>query len=204
MPEKKKNPSIERSFVMVKPDGVQRGLVGEVIARLQNRGLKIIGLKMVRPSLEHVDSHYPKDEAWVERLGHKGFTVFEEYGLDPKEYMGTDDKKEAGKMVRGWLVNYLTEAPVVAMIVEGVHAIDMVRKIAGNTIPSKADIGTVRGDFSVDSPAAANLEGRAIKNIMHASENPEEAEHEIAHWFAQEEIFEYEMAHHTVMFNKLG
>lgn len=203
MAEKKKNPSIERSLVLVKPDGVQRGLIGEVLRRLENRGLKIIGLKMVKPSLAHIDEHYPKDEAWIERLGHKGFTVFEEYGIDPNEYMGTNDKKEAGRMVRQWLVDYLTEAPVVAMVIEGVHAIDTVRKIAGNTLPSKADIGTIRGDYSVDSPAAANLEGRAIKNIMHASETREEAEHEISHWFAQEEIFEYNLAHHAVMFGRL-
>lgn len=203
MPEKKKNPAIQRTLVIVKPDAVQRGLIGEVISRLENRGLKIIALKMVKPSLEHVDEHYPKDEAWIERLGHKGFGVFEEYGIDPKEYMGTDSKKEAGIMVRNWLVNYLTEAPVVPMIVEGVHAIDMVRKIAGNTLPSKAEIGTIRGDYSVDSPAAANLEGRAIKNIIHASETPEEAEHEISHWFSGEEIFEYSLAHHTAMYNKL-
>lgn len=200
---KKSNPAIERSLVLVKPDGVQRGLIGEVITRLEHRGLKIIALKMVKPSLEHVDMHYPQDEEWIERLGHKGFTVFEEYGIDPKEYMGTNDKKEAGKMVREWLVNYLTEAPVVAMVIEGVHAIDMVRKIAGNTLPSKADIGTIRGDYSVDSPAAANLEGRAIKNIIHASENKKEADHEIAHWFAQEEIYEYSLAHHAAMYAKL-
>lgn len=203
MQSKKRNPAIERTLVLVKPDGVQRGLIGVVISRLEARGLKVIGLKMIKPSLEHINEHYPKDEAWIERLGHKGFTVFEEYGINPKDYMGTDSKKEAGKMVRDWLVNYLTEAPVVAMIVEGVHAIDMVRKIAGNTLPSKAEIGTIRGDYSVDSPAAANLEGRAIKNIMHASENKEEAEHEIAHWFAQEEIFEYGLAHHKVMFDKM-
>jgi len=203
MSEKKKNPAIERTLVIVKPDGVQRGLIGEVITRLENRGLKLIALKMVKPSLEHVNEHYPKDEAWIERLGHKGFTVFEEYGINPKEYMGTDSKKEAGKMVREWLVSYLTEAPVIPMVIEGVHAIDMVRKIAGNTLPSKAEIGTIRGDFSVDSPAAANLEGRAIKNIVHASETVEEAEHEIAHWFAQEEIYEYSLAHHAAMYSKL-
>ncbi|MFA7244241.1 MAG: nucleoside-diphosphate kinase [Patescibacteria group bacterium] len=203
MAEKKLKIAIQRSLVLVKPDGVQRGLVGEVIKRLENRGLKIVALKMVKPSLEHIDNHYPKDEAWIERLGHKGFTVFEEYGIDPKEMMGTDSKKEAGKMVRKWLVDYLLDAPVVAMIVEGVHAIDMVRKIAGNTLPSKAEIGTVRGDFSVDSPAAANLEGRAIKNIMHASETPEEAEHEITHWFSDEDIHdEYKRSDHSVMFNE--
>lgn len=202
MAEKNKRLAFEKTLVLVKPDGVQRGLIGEVIGRLEKRGLKIIGLKMVRPSFEHINDHYPKDESWIERLGEKGFAVFDEYGIDPKEYMGTNDKKEAGKMVREWLVNYLTEAPVVAMVIEGVHAIDMVRKIAGVTLPSKAEIGTIRGDYSVDSPAAANLEGRAIKNIIHASENKEEAEHEIGHWFAAEEIFEYKRSDHTVMFNE--
>jgi len=195
-------PAIERTVVLVKPDGVQRGLIGEVISRLEKRGLKIIALKMTKPSLEHIDNHYPKDEAWIERLGEKGFKVFDEYGIDPKDKMGTNDKKEAGKMVRKWLVDYLTEAPVVGMIIEGVHAIDMVRKLAGNTLPSKAEIGTIRGDFSVDSPAAANLEGRAIKNIVHASENVEEAEHEINHWFSQEDIFTYKRSDHTVMYNE--
>jgi len=161
-------PALERTVVLVKPDGVQRGLIGEVISRMEKRGLKIIALKMIKPTLEHIDNHYPKDVVWIERLGEKGFKVFDEYGIDPKEKMGTDDKKEIGTKVRKWLVDYMTEAPVVGMIIEGVHAIDMVRKLAGNTLPSKADIGTIRGDFSVDSPAAANLEGRAIKNIMHA------------------------------------
>jgi len=199
-----KSPAYGRTLVLVKPDGVQRGLVGEVISRIEKRGLKIIGLKMVKPSLEHIDNHYPKDESWVERLGHKSFSTFEEYGIDPKEVMGTDNKLEAGKKVREWLVNYLLEAPIMAMVIEGIHAIDMVRKIAGSTLPHKAEIGTIRGDFSVDSPAAANIEGRSIKNIVHASENKSEAEHEIAHWFAQEEIFEYRRADESVMFNPEG
>jgi len=201
--QKRVNPSIERSFVMVKPDGVQRGLIGEVISRIEKRGLKLIALKMVKPTLEHIDKHYPTDEVWIERLGEKGFKVFDELGIDPKEHMGSNDKKEVGNLVRGWLVEYLTEAPVVAMVIEGVHAIEMVRKIAGYTLPSKADIGTIRGDYSVDSPAAANLEKRAIKNILHASETKEEAEHEIAHWFAAEEINDYNRSDHTVMYGKI-
>ncbi|MEI8143498.1 MAG: nucleoside-diphosphate kinase [Candidatus Berkelbacteria bacterium] len=192
--------ALEQTFVMMKPDGVQRGLIGEVVGRLEKRGLKIVAMKMVKPSIEHIDKHYPTDVTWIERLGNKGFTLFEEYGIDPMEVMGTNSKLEAGQMVREWLVNYMVEAPVVAMVVEGVHAIDMVRKIAGHTLPNKADIGTVRGDFSVDSPAAANIAKRAIKNIMHASENPEEAKNEIAHWFSQEEIFDYDRGDHEIMF----
>jgi nucleoside-diphosphate kinase len=124
----KKNPAIQKTFAMIKPDGTCRGLIGEIISRIEKRGLKIVAIKMIKPSLEHVDNHYPKDEDWIARLGEKGFTVFDELGIDPKEVMGTRDKLEAGKQVREWLVNYMTEAPVVAMVVEGIHAIEMMRK----------------------------------------------------------------------------
>ncbi len=194
-------PAIERTLVMVKPDGVERGLIGEVIGRLEKRGLKIIALKIVKPSLEHIENHYPTDDTWIARLGDKGFNVFKEYNLDPKEIMGTDNNLEAGKKVREWLISYMTEAPVAAMVVEGIHAIDMARKIVGVTLPNKADIGTIRGDFSVDSPAAANLNQRAIRNIVHASENKEEAQNEIAHWLSQEEIYdEYDRVDQAGMF----
>lgn len=201
MPEKKNQPGIEQTFVMVKPDGVQRGLIGEVISRFERRGLKVIAMKMVKPTLEHISEHYPQDEAWIKRLGQKGFTVFEEQGISPKEAMGTDDLLEAGKMVRQWLMDFMTSAPVVPMVVEGVHAIEMVRKIAGPTLPSKAEIGTIRGDFSVDSPVAANLNKRAIKNIVHCSETKEEAEHEINHWFSDTELYDdYTRTDHLAMF----
>ncbi|MEI6498484.1 MAG: nucleoside-diphosphate kinase [bacterium] len=186
-----KGPAYERTFVMMKPDGVQRGLVGEVISRFEKRGLKIVAIKMVKPSFDHINDHYPKDEVWLERLGQKGFTVFEEYGIDPMEIMGTTSKLEAGKAVREWLIEYMLSAPVVPMVVEGIHAVDMARKIIGHTLPSKAEIGSVRGDYSVDSPAAANLNKRAIKNIAHASETIEEAAEEIKHWFSEDEIHDY-------------
>lgn len=191
---------LDRTFVMIKPDGVERGLVGEILHRFERRGLKIVALKMVKPSIEHVDAHYPKDESWIERLGEKGFNTFAEYNINPKEVMGTDDKKEAGKMVRQWLIDYIADAPVVAMVIEGLHAVDMVRKITGSTLPSKAEIGTIRGDYSIDSPAAANLSGRSVKNLIHASETVEEAKHEIAHWFSEEEIHDYERSDHSSMF----
>jgi len=201
MAEKELGAGIERTFAMIKPDGTQRGLIGEIITRLEKRGLKIIALKMIKPSIEFIDEHYPNDEAWIARLGQKGFTVFEEQGLSPKEVMGTEDQLEVGKQVREWLIKYMHEAPVVAMIIEGIHAIEMVRKIAGSTLPSKAEIGTIRGDYSVDSPVAANLNKRAVKNVIHISENKKEAEHEIAHWFSADEIYDdYTRSDHTVMY----
>jgi nucleoside-diphosphate kinase len=188
------SPKQERTYVMVKPDGVKRGLIGEIIRRFEQRGLKIVALSMVRPAREQMDNHYPKSEAWIKRLGEKTLNTYAKYGYDPIKELGTTDAMEIGKQVRGWLLDFMTSAPVVKMVVEGVHAIDMVRKLAGETMPSAALVGTIRGDYSVDSPAAANKEKRSVMNIVHASETQEEAMHEIAHWFKPTEICDYSRA----------
>mgnify|MGYP001375998130 CR=1 FL=1 len=182
----------ERTFAMIKPDGVQKGLIGEIIARFEQRDLKIVALEMFQPTHEQIDEHYPKDEAWIRRVGQKTLTTYEKYGLKAKDELGVEDDLEIGKMVREWLVSYMTSAPLVRMVVEGVHAVDMVRKICGVTLPYLADMGTIRGDYSADSPAVANAEKRAVMNLIHASETPEEAEHEIKHWFGDREVvFDY-------------
>lgn len=191
---------IERTVVIVKPDGVIRGLIGEIIKRIEQRGLKIISLKMIQATPEHIDSHYPKDEAWIERLGEKAQSGFESLGLNMKDYLGTDDHREVGKQVRQGLLDYLTIAPVVAMIVEGVHAIESVRKIVGASLPFKAEPGSIRGDYSVDSPTVANTQKRPIYNIVHASENVVEADNEIEHWFSPEEIHDYFRSDHVIAF----
>lgn len=195
-----KHPREERTYVMVKPDGVKRGLTGEIISRIEQRGLKIIALSMIKPTHEQIDNHYPKDQAWISRLGDKTLSTYAKYGYDAIEELGTADNTEIGKMVREWLVNYMTSAPLVKMVVEGVHAVDMIRKLAGNTMPYIADMGTIRGDFSVDSAASANKDKRAVHNIVHASETPEEAAHEIEHWFKPEEIYSYKRAEEDMMF----
>lgn len=182
----------ERTFVLVKPDGVSKGLIGEIIRRFEQRDLKVAALEMFKPTKEQINEHYPKDEAWITRLGEKSLSTYHKYGVDPKAELGTDNAEEIGPMVREWLVDYMVSAPLVRMVIEGVHAVDMVRKIAGPTIPSWADMGTIRGDFSADSPAIANSEKRAVMNLVHASETPEEAEHEIEFWFGKDApIFEY-------------
>lgn len=190
----------QKTLVLVKPDGVKRGLVGEVLSRIERRGLKIVALKMVAVDRAHLENHFPKSEEWVGRLGDKGLKTFAEYELDPKELMGTDDRMEVGKKVKESLFAYMTSGPIVAVVIEGLHAIDMVRKLAGHTLPVFAEMGTIRGDYSVDSPAIANVEGRAIQNIMHASETSEEAENEISLWFRPEEIHSYKRAEEDVMF----
>src|SRR4051812_30419678 len=146
----------QQTLVLVKPDGVKRGLVGEVLGRIERRGLKIVALKMVSVDRAHLENHFPKDDEWMGRLGDKGLKTFAEYNLDVKEHMGTDDRMEIGKRVKESLFAYMTSGPIVALVIEGLHAIDMVRKLAGHTLPVFADMGTIRGDFSVDSPAIAN------------------------------------------------
>ena len=187
----KKHPKEEVTFVMVKPDGVRKGLIGEIIRRFEQRDLKIVALEMFKPTRAQLDDHYPKDATWIERLGKKTLATYEKYGYDPVAETGTADALEIGKQVRVWLVDYMTSAPLVRMVVQGIHAVDVVRKIAGVTTPALADMGTIRGDYSIDSPALANKEKRAVMNLLHASETPEEAEHEIKHWFGELTKFDY-------------
>ena len=186
------NPKEERTFVMIKPDGVKKGLVGEIIKRFEQRDLKIVALQMFQPTKDEIDSHYPKDEQWITHLGQKTKTIYEKYGYDAKKEIDTDNDLEIGQMVRKWLVDYMTSAPLIRMVIQGIHAVDVVRKIAGPTIPSVADMGTIRGDFSIDSPLLANREKRAVMNLVHASETAEESEHEIKHWFGKNPpVFDY-------------
>jgi nucleoside-diphosphate kinase len=190
----------EKTVVLIKPDGVKRGLIGEIISRIEKRGLKIIALEMIWGTKEQVDEHYPKDEKWITRLGEKTKITYEKYGFDVKKELGTNDLKKVGEMVRSWLIEYLSSGPMVKIVVKGIHAIDMVRKLSGDTLPVLAEMGTIRGDYSVDSPIAANRGKRSVHNIVHASENPEEAEHEIEFWFSPEEIHDYKRAEEDIMF----
>ncbi len=181
--------------MMVKPDGVQKGLVGEIIKRFEQRDLKIVALDMFLATREEIDNHYPKEEKWIRRLGEKTLSTYEKYGRDVTDLQkdfGSSDLLEVGKVVRGWLVSYLTSAPMVRMVVQGVHAVDMVRKIVGPTMPYLAEIGTIRGDYSADSAISANVDKRAVFNLAHASETTEEATHEIEYWFGDKKtIYTY-------------
>ena len=186
-----KHPKEERTYIMLKPDGVRKGLIGEVISRFEQRDLKIVALEMFQPTHKQVNDHYPKDEAWITRLGEKTKSTYEKYGYDMLSDFGTTDTAKIGPEIRKWLIDYMLSAPLVKMIVQGVHAVDIVRKIGGDTLPYRAAVGTIRGDFSIDSPALANKEKRAVMNIAHFSETPEEAEHEIKHWFGESKTYAY-------------
>ncbi len=193
----------ERTFCMIKPDGVKRGLIGDIIQRMERAGLKVVAIKMLNATEDQIRAHYPmSDDAWIARLGEKSLSSFENLDADPAEVLGSTDTTEIGKGVAESLVEFMTSGPVVAMVVEGMQAIDMVRKLAGHTLPFKADVGTIRGDYSVDSPAVANVERRAIHNLIHASEVASEAEAEIKVWFGDEEIPTYNLGSEAVMYAK--
>ena len=141
---------------------------------------------------KEMDGHYPKDEKWLRRIGEKTMANYVKYGYNVKDDFGTSDLIRIGKTVRGWLLDFMSSAPMVKMVVQGVHAVDMVRKIVGPTMPYLAEMGTIRGDYSIDSAVSANIERRAVYNLVHASETPEEAKHEIAHWFGKKSpVYKY-------------
>lgn len=194
------HPKEEMTFLLIKPDGVVRGLTGEIIHRIEQRGLKIVALAMELSSRDKMDNHYPKNPQWIRRLGEKTLMSYEKHGYDPIKELGTSDPEEIGPMVRKWIIDFMISAPIVKMVIKGVHAVDMMRKIVGLTMPADAPVGTVRGDYSVDSPALANRQKRAVRNIVHASETAEEAAHEIKHWFGSGAIHDYERSDESAMF----
>ncbi len=181
----------EQTLVLVKPDGLSRGLVGEVIKRFEVKAFKLAALKMVKPTEAHIRKHYLSTKEQLEGMGNKTLESLEKYKIDPIKQLGTKDPMEIGRIINNWNVEFLSSGPVVAIVFEGLHAVEMGRKIVGNTLPSKADIGTIRGDFSVDSPLMANIRKRPIRNIVHASGSTEEAKREIRHWFSTKEVYEY-------------
>ena len=194
----------EQTLVLIKPDGIKRSLIGEIIKRFESRGLKIVALHMTHPTREQMDAHYPKNKEWISGLGMNTVKSYKEFEIKTtlKEDYGTDDPYKIGKMVREWLLDYMTSGPIVKIVVEGLHAVKIVRKIIGPTVPAFAEGGTIRGDLSIDSPDYANLKRRAIQNLIHASGSIKEAEHEIKHWFSPEEIHEYKTAQDIIYYGK--
>jgi len=194
------NPKQERTVVLVKPDGVKRGLIGEIVSRIEQRGLKVIALKMVQADEQRAKDHYPKADEWFVAVGQKTLEDFAKQGKDPVKELGTNDPSAIGKLVGKWNTDFLTSGPVVAMIIEGIHAVEMMRKIVGHTLPNKADMGTIRGDYSVDSPILAALQKRTVRNVVHASGDASEAKHEMQLWFTESEIHDYKRAEEDIMF----
>jgi nucleoside-diphosphate kinase len=175
---------MERTLVLIKPDAFKRGLVGEIISRFERVGLTLEGMKMLNATIEIVEKHYPDDKNWIKSVGKKTIDTYEKYNLNIIEDLGTNDALKIGQLVRKWLIQHLTSGPVSVLILSGNHAVEIVRKIVGNTVPLFAELGTIRGDFSIDSPDLSAREKRVLLNLVHASETVEEAKREISLWFA--------------------
>lgn len=196
---------MERTLVIIKPDAIQRNIVGDIITRFEKVGLKIIGMRMFIPTKELLDRHYPVDrEEFIIGMGNKTLDNYKDLGINAKEQFGTDDPKKIGLAVQKWLVDFMISNPVIALILEGPHAIEVVRKIRGHTLPLKALPGTITGDYSFDSSSIANNDMRPIRNLVHASGNEEEAAFEISLWFDEDEIYDYDTIHQAHMLPKVG
>jgi len=178
---------IEQTLAVVKPDGVQRGLVGDIISRFEKAGLKIVALKQVWVDADLVGQHYANNDDYLAGVGQKALDGAKERGVDMKE-----SALEIGRKVREFNMRYISTGPVVAIVLEGNTAIETVRNIIGGTNPLSADIGTIRGDLTIDDFTQADSENRSVRNLMHASGDADEAQREIALWFKPAELHQYE------------
>ena len=192
----------EKTLVLLKPDTVARGLSGRIIARLERAGLKIVASKMLQAGADLINRHYPPAKPeFLKAMGGKTLEAYQRLGVDAKQVLGSDDPQTLGKMIQKWNVISLSSGPVWALIVAGPGAIATVRKLRGATMPADAPPGTINGDFSFDSAEVANQQQRAVRNLMHASANAEEAEAEIKIWFSPQEIFDPQNVHQGYMFS---
>ena len=187
----------EKTFVIIKPDGVQRTLIGEIIRRYERMGLKLIALKMTIPSVEMAKKHYTIDPEWVRKVGEKSILSYKTKNIIPP----SEDPMTVGGKVLIRLVKFMTSGPVVAMVWQGAHAVQIVRKMTGGTEPLTSVVGTIRGDFVLDSYQIADLDDRAIRNVVHASGSVEEASDEINLWFKEEEVLNYRLIQDAILYD---
>lgn len=187
----------ERTLVIVKPDGVQRSLIGEVIKRYEQCGLKLVALKMLIPTKAKALEHYSTDPEWAFKTGTKALEAAKARGED----LGTDDPVVYAERIRETLKSFLSSGPVVVMVWQGMNAVGVVRKITGSTEPLSSVPGTIRGDYTVDSYSAANMDNRSVRNIIHSSGSVEEAKLEIDVWFEKKEILNYRLVSEEIIYD---
>ncbi|MFA9288772.1 MAG: nucleoside-diphosphate kinase [Weeksellaceae bacterium] len=191
---------MEQTLIIFKPDAVERGLVGEILQRFERVGLKIVGMKMLTVSRELADKHYPASrEEFINGMGGKTLENYQQLGIDADKEFGSSDAHEIGLKIREWLVEMITTGSVIAAVLEGPHAVELVRKMVGHTLPLSSAPGTIRGDYSFDSSYLANTGRRPIKNLLHASGNKEEALFEVDLWFGKEGTMKYTRNDEAIM-----
>lgn len=187
----------ERTLVLIKPDGVQRGLIGEIVKRYERSGLKLVGLKLVVPTHDLVEAHYLVDPEWRVKTGLKTIESYKAKGKKPP----SEDPLKITEVILNNLKRYMSAGPVVAMVWQGIHAVGVVRKITGGTEPLTSDVGTIRGDLTIDSYEISDIDGRAVRNLIHSSGTPDEAEKEIVLWFASHELINYRLIHEAILYD---
>lgn len=187
----------EKTLVIVKPDGVQRSLIGEVIKRYEQCGLKLVALKMLIPSVELALKHYSTDPDWAFKTGTKSIDAANARG----EKLWTDDPVQYAEAIRATLKSFLSSGPIVVMVWQGMNAVGVVRKITGSTEPLTSVPGTIRGDYTIDSYAASDADKRSVRNIIHSSGSVEEAKKEIEVWFKPEEILNYRLIAEEIIYD---
>jgi nucleoside-diphosphate kinase len=192
-----KHPKTERTLVIIKPDGIQRSLMGEIIKRYERVGLKLVAVKMMVPTADLIEKHYTLDPEWLLKTGEKNIKAYRDKGLKPPH----DDPIKQSKVILQKLKKYLTSGPIIPMVWEGTHAVAIIRKLTGGTEPLLSDVGTIRGDFVIDSYKVADDDMRAIRNLVHASGSVKEAENEIKHWFSREEIINYRLVQEKILYD---
>lgn len=186
----------ERTLVIIKPDGIQRSLMGEIISRIERTGLKFVALKFLVATREQCIVHYNKTDEWFLKKGNRIVD-------DLKAHNQPVEKEpiEYGKEIIEHIVRFMTSGPVLAMVIEGNAACAVVTKLVGGTEPTTSDVGTIRGDLTLDSYPLSSLQNRAVRNLIHCSESPEEAEREIKVWFSENEIINYRLVQDAILYD---
>jgi len=190
------HPSKERSFVILKPDTVQRSLIGEIIQRFERVGLKITHLSFKVLDQKRVNEHYGKQDEWYLRKGQGIIDDRTAHGLPIEK-----DALEYGKDIIRVVEKYMISGPVVVMVLQGNQAVAVVKKLVGSTEPTTSDVGTIRGDYTLDSYSVSALDDRGIRNLIHCSDSPEEAEREIQLWLKPEELLNYRVVQEQILYD---
>ena len=190
------HPRFEKTFVILKPDTIQRGLMGEILRRFERTGLKLVATKLTIPTEEQCWSNYNKDDVWFSEKGQKVVDGLKARGVTPSK-----EAIEYGKDILRANVKYMTCGPVLCMVLEGNQAVGIVKKLVGGTEPLTSDVGTIRGDLTIDSYGMANIDSRAVRNLVHCSDAPEEALREIQIWFSPKEILTYRHIQDEILYD---
>lgn len=188
----------ERTFVMIKPDGVQRSLIGEITKRFERAGLKLAYLNMGLLDEAKLWEHYSKDDEWYERKGAGVMKDLKEAGKDVDESRGA---MEYGKDIVRAVVTFMMAGPVVTIVLEGNQAVAVVKKLVGGTEPSTSDVGTIRGDFTLDSYGISAIDNRAVRNLIHCSDSVDEARREIELWLGDKSLLNYRTVQDAILYD---